>query len=141
MALLSSALSITAATRPDSVSGPPTTPARTLPRRATDPQVARTICWCVRQHRPCAAWWTVPPGAARSLGARLAGFFWGGPGGVLISPPNGRIDERILESFVLAVLHPLPKALPQHALFPLTKALVDGIPVSELIGQVTPWGL
>ena len=35
---------------------------------------------------------------------------------------------------------PLPKELPEVTLFPSAEALVDGVPVPELIGQVAPWG-
>ena len=57
-----------------------------------------------------------------------------------MSPHNGRIDEQLLEVFGGAVLYPLPKAFPEVALFPSAEALVDGVPVPELIGQVAPWG-
>ena len=57
-----------------------------------------------------------------------------------MSTHNVRIDEQLLEVSSAAMLYPLPKALPEVALFPSTKALIDGVPVPELTGQVAPWG-
>ena len=53
-------------------------------------------------------------------------------------PHSGRIDEELLEPFITDTLEPLPEPLPQLALFPTAIAVVDGVPVAELIGQVPP---
>ena len=51
---------------------------------------------------------------------------------------NRRVDEQLLEPLIVDALEPLPEPLPQLALFPAAKAVVDGVPVAELIGQVPP---
>ena len=43
-----------------------------------------------------------------------------------------------MEPLIVDALEPLPEPLPQLALFPAAKAVVDGVPVAELIGQVPP---
>ena len=54
-------------------------------------------------------------------------------------PYDGRIDEKVPELFIVDTLQPLPESFPQLALFPTAKAMIDGIPVAELAGQVAPW--
>ena len=57
-----------------------------------------------------------------------------------MSPHHSRIDEERLEAVVLAGVDPLSQSFPEGALFPAAEALVDGIPVPELFGQVAPGG-
>ena len=53
-------------------------------------------------------------------------------------PHDGRIDEKFPELFIVDALQPLPESFPQLALFPTAEAVIDGIPVAELTGQVAP---
>ena len=56
-----------------------------------------------------------------------------------MSAHAGRIDENLLESFIVSLWYPLPESLPDVALLPTAKAVIDGIPMAECIGQVPPW--
>ena len=78
-----------------------------------------------------------PPRERPRAGASWPPFF-GPPGGVLMSPHHGRIDEERLELVILAGGYPLPQPLPEGARFPAAEVLVDGIPVPERLGPVAP---
>ena len=69
---------------------------------------------------------------------RVGRRFFGGAGGVLMSPHNGRIDEEFLETVILAGVDPLPQPFPEGVLLPAAEPLVDGIPVPERFEQVAP---
>ena len=78
-------------------------------------------------------WWNIRPESDQEPG-RLVPRCFSCTRGVLMGTHDRRIDADLVGQLTVVLVQVLPEVLPDVTRFPTANAVIDGIPVAEVLG-------